>query len=156
MSTTLEPDVDLLEVVAAQVWATMLSADCVPWAGVLPADAPGPCARIGVTGEWDAEVLLATTQVGSHSLTRWLLRGDVVAPEDIADALGEVLNIVAGSLKSALGGTSQLGLPRVATESLADLISSPADPADSRLVVSWGGEPVLLAIRSASPERNTP
>lgn len=151
MTVVVEPDLSLLEAVVSQVWSTMLSAESTPWTGTLPEDFAGPSARIRVTGDWSAEMVLVTTDVAAHSLTRWLLRGDLVTPEDVADALGEVLNVVAGSLKGALGGTSRLGLPLVGTERLADVVSTPP-----HLTVSWGGEPVVLAVRSASPERSTP
>lgn len=151
MTIAVEPDLSLLEAVVAQVWTAMLSAESTPWTGTLPDDFTGPGARIRVTGDWSAEMVLATTDVGAHSLTRWLLRGDLVTREDIEDALGEVLNVVAGSLKGALSGTSRLGLPMPGTERLADISSTPP-----HLTVSWGGEPVVLAVRPASPERSTP
>lgn len=150
MTTVVEPDLSLLEAVVAQVWTAMLSAESTPWTGALPADYCGPSARIRVRGDWSAEVVIATTDVGAHSLTRWLLRGDLVTREDIDDALGEVLNVVAGSLKGALGGSSRLGLPIRGTERLVDVVSTPP-----HLTVSWGGEPVVLAIRPVLPERNT-
>ncbi len=82
----------------------------------------------------------------SRALDREVRLAVTVDPEldDVEDALGEVVNVVAGSLKGAVGGTSSLGLPSV-TEG-----STPEFAADAvHLTVSWHDDPVLISILPA-------
>jgi hypothetical protein len=64
---------------------------------------------------------------------------DELDQPDVHDAVGEVLNVVGGSVKGALVGTWALGLPGV-----SETTGAPAR--DESFVVSWGDAPVYVQI----------
>ena len=144
MPTILHPDEVLLGAVVEQVWASMLHQPVLPWTAPWPTGTVGPLASITVTGDWSGTLRLWCTDGAATSMTRALLKpaaGVEADAEDVEDALGEVVNVVAGSLKGALGGASRLGLPHVARGPSPDW--SPAGP---HLTASWHGDPVLVSI----------
>jgi chemotaxis protein CheX len=66
-----------------------------------------------------------------------------VADGDVADAVGELVNMVGGNLKSIMPGPSSLSLPSVA----AGRAAFGADVREvSRLDVVWRGEPVRVCV----------
>ena len=147
MTTTIAPDQSLLDAVVEQVWTLMLKRPLMPWTSdVVPAEA-GVQADITVTGDFTGSLRLWCAETAADSMTRTLLASSLVGDpdtEDVEDAVGELLNVIAGSLKGALGGTSALGLPVVTATAAPEL-----DPADLHLAVSWHDEPVLVSIRPA-------
>jgi chemotaxis protein CheX len=144
VASTLGAGAPLLSAVVDQVWASMLRQPVLPWTGRLPAGGEGHLASIGVAGDWSCRVQLWCPDAAATSMTRALLRlqpGAGHDTEDVEDALGEVVNVVAGSLKGALGGSSRLGLPRVGA-GLAPVLAD----ADVHLAVSWHDDPVLISL----------
>ena len=82
----------------------------------------------------DSEVAtrIASTMLGAGT-------DEVVSEDDVHDAVGEVINVVGGSVKGALGGAMTLGLPGVRPTS--------AQPhAGEGFVVSWRGAPVFVQV----------
>jgi chemotaxis protein CheX len=147
MPAIVSPDELLLGAVVEQVWASMLYRPVLPWTAPWPTGTRGPVASITVAGDWSGTLRLWCTDAAAASMTRSLLKlrpGAEPDAEDVEDALGEVVNVVAGSLKGALGGSSQLGLPQVgsgpAPEPTGDAVHLP---------VSWHDAPVLISISSA-------
>jgi hypothetical protein len=63
---------------------------------------------------------------------------EILPDEDVNDAVGEVLNVVGGSVKGALGGAMSLGLPGVTT--------STTPPSADCIVISWHGAPVFVEV----------
>lgn len=151
MATVTVPDVALLGAVVEQVWSAMLHQPVLTWPETWsdhwPAELPGVGAEIEVAGEWDGTLRLWCAAPAAASMTNTLLRlvpGREPDAEDIEDALGEVLNVVAGNVKGALGGASSLGLPVVAPGPAPVLAEDVA-----HLALFWHGDPVLLSIHSA-------
>lgn len=147
MSTIVTPDELLLGAVVEQVWSSMLHQPVLPWTAAWPSGSAGPVASITVDGDWTGSLRLWCTERAAASITHALLKlkpGVEPDAEDVEDALGELVNVVAGSLKGALGGTSQLGLPEV-LEGSAPESSAPG----VHLTVSWHDDPVLISILPA-------
>ncbi|SDC85941.1 Chemotaxis phosphatase CheX [Sanguibacter gelidistatuariae] len=64
-----------------------------------------------------ARAVVRTETAAAHELTRALLMMDAsefVGPEDLADAFGELANVVGGNVKSLLAAPAVLSLPTVA------------------------------------------
>ena len=83
------------------------------------------------------------------ALTRALLGDHAPAEledEDIADAFGEIANVVGGNVKAALPGPSALSLPDVGA---APAVRNPADVC--RVDVLWRGEPLSISVQGALP-----
>ena len=96
---------------------------------------PGTVTLVGRrTDELDRDV---ATQIAGAMLG--LDPGDELPEPDVHDAVGEVLNVVGGSVKGALMGSSALGLPGVTG-------TTEVPARDDSFVVSWGEAPVYVQI----------
>jgi chemotaxis protein CheX len=146
--------VDLAEIVA-EVWASLLVA-----AEVLPVEPSTAIAGLRAVSSWSATVDLegperrrvtaALPLAAAHALTRHLF--DVHDPrtdpavEDVADALGELVNIVGGNVKSLMPAPSRLGLP----------VASPTLPSydgvlgGCAVTTLWDGHPVVVTVHDPS------
>jgi chemotaxis protein CheX len=104
---------------------------------------------VDVVGPWTGSVVLTTGRRTAEELTRALLREhapEVLEEEDVADAFGEIANVVGGNVKAALPGPSGLSLPDVGD---APAVRNPADVCHLDLL--WRGEPVSISVQGALP-----
>ncbi|WP_121258185.1 chemotaxis protein CheX [Nocardioides ferulae] len=141
------PDQALVRAAMEQVWESMLYAVAEPWA---PGDHPdfrnGLQAQIALTGEWNGELRLTLDGTVAAEIAGAMLGADEdeELPElDVHDAVGEVLNVVGGSVKGALGGATALGLPGVTPVTVAP-------DHDDCVVVAWRGSPVYVQVVPAA------
>jgi chemotaxis protein CheX len=143
MTVGIAPDHALLQAVIEQVWSALLFTPAEPWPGErAPQFETGLQAQIELRGDWNGRLVLTCDREVAAQIAGAMLGADAdeALPEaDVHDAVGEVLNVVGGSVKGALGGTTSLGLPGV-----RPISALPA--ANEGLVVSWRGEPVLVHI----------
>ncbi|WP_240619413.1 chemotaxis protein CheX [Blastococcus sp. TF02-8] len=135
--------------VAEEAWVSLVGEEevLVPLAGELPADVVS--SWVDVVGPWTGSVVLTTGQATAEALSRALLREaapEVLEPEDVEDAFGEIANVVGGSVKAALPGPSGLSLPQVGH---APLVRNPVDVC--RVDVLWRGEPLTISVQGALP-----
>src|SRR3954452_5965238 len=131
--------------IAEETWISLVGEDevLVPLPGELPADALS--SWVDVVGPWTGSVVLSAGADTAAELTRALL-GDH-APEllehgDVADAFGEIANVVGGNVKAALPGTSALSLPEVGNP---PAVGNPADVV--RIDVLRAGQPVSTSVQ---------
>lgn len=143
MTISSAPDEALVLAAIEQVWGSMLFATAEAWPAERAAGfETGLQAQIELRGDWNGRLVLTcdsdvATQIAGAMLG---LGPDEELPElDVHDAVGEVLNVVGGSVKGALLGTWALGLPGVTH-------TSEAPPRDESFVVSWGDAPVYVQI----------
>ena len=105
-------------------------------------------AWVDMTREGEAAVVRTSVRMdasGTNALARALLRMDadeVVSPEDLVDAFGEVANVVGGNVKSLLPEQAMLSLPTVRTA---------ATEADIGVVLSdvtleWRGYALVISL----------
>jgi hypothetical protein len=140
-------DAATVQEIADQAWAALVGEDevLVPLPGPLPAD---PLSSwVGVVGPWTGRVVLTCGRDTAEQLTRALLREHAPAElddEDVADALGELANVVGGNVKAVLPGPSALGLPEVG---VAPSAVSPADTC--RVHALWRGQPLTISVQGA-------
>jgi chemotaxis protein CheX len=71
--------------------------------------------RVAVTGGWEGCVLLAcATRLARTAAAAMFDRpAETLTDDEVADALGELTNMVGGNLKSLLPGPSRLSMPAV-------------------------------------------
>jgi hypothetical protein len=138
-----------VQAIAEEAWTALVGEDelLVPLPGDLPADVVS--AWVDVVGPWTGTVVLTTGAQTAADLTRALL-GDT-APElldheDVADAFGEIANVVGGNVKAALPGPSALSLPEVGD---GPAVRNPAD--QLRVDVLWRGQPLSISVQGALP-----
>jgi chemotaxis protein CheX len=143
VTNTSAPDKALVLAAIEQVWGSMLFATAEPWPADMPADfGSGVQAQIELRGDWNGRlVLTCDSDVAAQIAGAMLGCGpeEVLPALDVHDAVGEILNVVGGSVKGALESVSALGLPGVIQ------IAAPPAP-DDCLVVRWRDAPVYVQV----------
>ena len=118
----------------------------------LAEDAPLPddlvTAYVDIRGGWQGRVLVATTTEGALALASHMLRVDATAVQeaDLADAIGELANIVGGSVKSCVDGQSSLSLPNVSRYAPGS-----AGPDALEVLATWNSHPLCVRVAPARP-----
>nr|WP_204332349.1 chemotaxis protein CheX [Geodermatophilus sabuli] len=140
-------DEAIVQEIADQAWTALVGEDevLVPLPGELPADTLS--AWVAVVGPWTGSVVLTCGRETAEQLTRALLREHapaVLDDEDVADALGELANVVGGNVKAVLPGPSALGLPEVG---VAPRAVASADTC--RVDALWRGQPLTISVQGA-------
>jgi chemotaxis protein CheX len=135
--------------IVGDAWIALVGEDevLVPLPEELPADSVS--AWVDVVGPWTGSVVLTTGRRTAEELTRALLADsapEVLDHEDVADAFGEIANVVGGNVKAALPGPSGLSLPAVGE---APAVRNPADVV--RVDVVWRGQPLTISAQGALP-----
>ena len=142
-------DEPTIQSIAEDAWTALVGLDeyLVALPGELPDDVLS--SWVDVVGPWTGSVVLTTGRQTAAELTRALL-GDhapeLLEHEDVADAFGEIANVVGGSVKATLPGQSALSLPSVG---ISPEIRNAADVC--RIDLLWRGEPVAISVQGALP-----
>ncbi len=108
---------------------------------VAPDDRPVH-ASIAVHGGWSGRITLDVSGAGAEDLARLMLQTEEVSSADIADTVGELVNVLGGNVKSLLTEESGLGLPQVATGVAVDPTLTEICHAELR----WAGHPVHVRV----------
>jgi chemotaxis protein CheX len=144
---TLEPALGDVYAVVEEVWTTFLGSEepIFPDSQPAPRQGGGWSAAITVSGGWEAQVTVCLTHRGALGVTaRMLACGeDDCTDEDLRDALGELVNMVGGNIKSLMDGPATLSLPLVGSGDLtpgSHLVQACA------LDLVWRGEPVSVTV----------
>jgi chemotaxis protein CheX len=148
------PDLTLDAVVAvsSDVWSCFLGADeeLLPAFEPRDATAHGYVASVTVTGAWNGHVILELTEESAVRAARAMVASTEVAPGEVADAVGELANMIGGNLKGLVQAPSRLGLPLV--------VKGHVEPTAGRDVLfsctadfDWVGQPVRVSVREHAP-----
>jgi chemotaxis protein CheX len=142
-----EPSLNDVHMVVEEVWSSFLGTEDP----LLPG-APGELnvawsAAVTVSGGWEGMVSVELPAGTAEEVTRRMLGLvdglDEAADEDVADAVGELVNMIGGNVKSLMPGPSALSLPVVA----AGRVARPSDVVEvCRLDASWAGSPLLVSV----------
>jgi len=104
-------------------------------------------AAVSVHGDWTGSITVELSGAVAQSLTRLMLAlaDEPLEDADIADAVGELVNMIGGNVKSLMPGPSALTLPVVA----AGRAAHATDLAEvARLDAVWNGEPVRVSVHA--------
>jgi chemotaxis protein CheX len=146
---TAQPTDEDLSTIAEQVWSSYLDPEGV--SPLLPFPSPKQLvevsASVSVTGAWRGHVVLSCSSNASKSAAAALLgvEFEEVTAEDIADALGELANIIGGNVKSLLPEPCALSLPHVLLGRV-DSEHWPAVAEVCKLRGSWQDEMVSITV----------
>lgn len=157
MTIVHEPALADLQSIMDDCWSTFLG-NVDPLEPVAPTDLPLPTwsAAITVTGGWQALVLMQFSEAAAAAVAQRMLGlgpDEAPSPEDLSDALGELVNVVGGNVKSLMPGPSQLSLPLVAQGTVSTSLPGRSELVEAtRLDVRWLDEPVRLTISVASTD----
>lgn len=142
--------VDAAEVmaIAAEVFAALVdgqTGSLTPWPGDPPTLVDPLHAWVDLSTEPVSRVLVSTDTSTAGDLARALLRMDASAPvaeADVADAFGEIANVLGGNIKALLPEHVGVRLPEVSRR-------SPTPPAAVRLQevrLAWGVRALVISL----------
>ncbi|MBM7516398.1 chemotaxis protein CheX [Nocardioides nitrophenolicus] len=144
------PAADDLLAVTEDVWLALLGDEAVLLPRAVPAgspfDAAAWSAATTISGGWQGVVTVELDESVARRLTTRMLalpEAEEASDSDIADAVGELVNMVGGNVKSLMPGPSALSLPAVAAGRAA--FASDAALA-CRLDLAWQGDPVRVSV----------
>ncbi|MGI5169986.1 chemotaxis protein CheX [Spirillospora sp. CA-253888] len=144
------PTVDDLQAITEQVWLSYLDPEGTDPLVPVPAGPPAGAvaASVSVTGAWDGHVVFTCSRAASLRAASALLGvpADEVTDDDVADAVGELVNVIGGNVKSLLPDGCLLSLPHVVTGEAAGSGRWPAAVEVCRLEGVWDTEPVAVGV----------
>ena len=142
-------DAATVQSIADEVWPSLVGDGeaFVPLPVPPPADVVS--AWVDIHGPWTGSVVVTCAPVTAEELTESVLMTrppEVVDDEDVADALGELANVLGGNIKSVLPGESRLGLPQIGT-------APPRGRLDDvrSLAGQWRGDFLTITVQGAIP-----
>lgn len=148
-------DQALIDLVA-KVWRSCLELDTVD---TMPDGAEDPpptavTAAIALNGAWDGHLRITMPVEPAAEIASLMLAIDRedVAEQDMADAAGELVNIIGGNLRGLLPQPNQLGLPVVAV-GRRGVMRFPASRPSLTVTVSWKGLPIEFCLLQAVARR---
>ncbi|GAA0906617.1 chemotaxis protein CheX [Virgisporangium aurantiacum] len=146
MTTHEMPQESDLWAITEMIWASYLDplGENPLMAGAAPHKDDDVHGSVSVTGAWDGQVVVTFSQVAAQRATAALLGIDFeeVSSADVMDAVGELVNIIGGSVKSLMPQPTVLSLPSVRTGPPGELVGT------EMLVLTgtWMEEPVSIAV----------
>ena len=133
--------------VAANVWNTILGRALFQSdAGTGEASGTQLSARVDIRGAWNGSIYLTCTEELARvsAACMFTVPPEELEKDDIPDALGELVNIVAGNLKAMLPAPAELSLPQVSDGAAPPL---PASGVQTRMTFECGGHQVEILVR---------
>jgi hypothetical protein len=141
-------DAETVQSIADEVWPSLVG----DGEAFVPVPVPPPAevvsAWVDIHGPWTGSVVLTCAPATATALTESVLMmrpPSTVDDEDVADALGELANVLGGNIKSVLPGASTLGLPQVGA-------APPRGRLDDvrSLVGQWRGDYLTITVQGAT------
>lgn len=158
MSTVMAPGQEDLEFITAEVWSSFLDVEgtdpLVPgppqaW----PDDELTTSASVSISGAWRGHVILECSQRAALLVAAALLAvpEDEASEEDVADAVGELVNMIGGNVKSLVDSPSMLSLPHVVVQPGSHQ-RWPGAHQVCRIDGAWNGEFVSVLVYAGTTE----
>jgi len=143
MSTMVEPQLEDVAMIVEEVWSSFLGAD-EPLVVGEPAELDaGWSSAVTITGAWEGMVSVELPAQLAVEVCRRMLGVDETHDEDVADAVGELVNMIGGNVKSLMPGPSTLSLPVVA----AGRVARSSDTVEvCRVDAWWAGAPLQVCV----------
>jgi chemotaxis protein CheX len=103
--------------------------------------------RVTVTGEWQGNVLLSCpAQLARMAASAMFdLPAEQLDDEQVADALGELTNMIGGNIKSLIPGPSRLSMPAV-TVGASSTLPMPRATLLSTVALACEGLPLTVSV----------
>ncbi len=142
MNELVTPTAEDLQALVEQVWTSYV--DPEPLLPAAPLVDPGCWSAVTtVTGAWRGMVTVELPERAAHAVATRMLEVAEASREEMADAVGELVNMVGGNVKSLMPEPSQLSLPMVASGSIT--LPSGAQEA-CRADLAWQGMPITVRV----------
>jgi chemotaxis protein CheX len=131
-----------------EIWAALLAAEGLP--ELPPGELPGNevLAMTDISGEWNGTVCLSCSQIAARhaTCTMFGIPDEELTEADITDAVGELVNVVGGNIKSLVPGPSVLSLPRVSEGDEGQRLLLGHLELAQEVRFSWMAEPVVVSV----------
>lgn len=139
-----------LDEVMNTVWQMLLGHEIAhaelpePWC---PSGTDNLQARVQISGTWDGALTIECSLKLARAMAEemFCMEPGEAAPEEIQDALGELVNVVGGNVKALFDGSAKLSLPAV-TSGITDNAALADDKATLRRGFHYCGEPVRVGL----------
>jgi chemotaxis protein CheX len=146
-------DVETVQNITDEVWPSLVGDGeaFVPVPVAPPAEVVS--AWVTISGPWNGAVVLTCAPATAEALAESVLMTrppTVVDDEDVADALGELANILGGNIKSVLPGPSALGLPQIGTAPETGRLDDVR-----RINGQWRGQSLTITVQGATVAPHT-
>ncbi|HYO84930.1 MAG TPA: chemotaxis protein CheX [Dermatophilaceae bacterium] len=102
--------------IVREVWSSMLGLEAHSCEETAPYGGPAMAGSVGISGATDCLIALQVQTDGARQFAAAMFGLEVteISDDDVADAVGELTNMVGGNIKSLLPEPSSLSLPVVA------------------------------------------
>lgn len=151
----MDPTSDVINALTLQVWESVLGLPIETDAPEPPDDELNVVGMVNITGGWQGSVLVRCTRQLARSVTETMFGMDPgeATADEIADALGEIANMIGGNIKSLVPGPSQLSLPTVVDY---DFLSFPLSEECAHAAFSTEDQPMLVTVlrRASDPDHH--
>jgi chemotaxis protein CheX len=146
VTATVVPATFDIEQIVSDVFGSFLGDDAPPVAVPAADGDTDVAASVSITGGWNGHVVFGCSTPASRTAAAVLLMipEDELAEADVADAVGELANMIGGNIKSLLPGPSALTLPLVSLGGAA--LHLPSSTETVRLDLTWQGEPLRVSV----------
>jgi chemotaxis protein CheX len=136
--------------IARAVWSSFLDMpvrELEPSESSTADDWHSASATVHITGSWNGSVILScsTTLARKAASAMFEIGEDDVDDGEVADAFGELVNIIGGNLKCLLPEPSQLSLPTV-SQGAAHVVTVPGAGLMERVELDCEGERLHIAV----------
>lgn len=108
-------------------------------------------ACVHIVGAWEGAVAIRCSLRLAHQAARVMFSCEEPQPDEVRDALGELVNMTGGNLKALLPGPCSLSLP-VVIEGKDHRLAVPGSQLLNRVLLECQGAPLeVLMMKSSSP-----
>ena len=106
-----------------------------------------------MTGGWDGHLVIECSRAVATDVAATMLelKPSEVSKTDIADATGELANIIGGNIKALLPAYTDLSLPQVLVPT-SGRVRFPATRSLCRIDATWDGGPVSVRLLHLCPD----
>jgi chemotaxis protein CheX len=153
MTATIVPDGSDVEQIVSEVFGSFLGGDDALLILAAGGNGDSPVtASVSITGSWEGHVVFGCSMAAARTAAAVLLAmgEDELAEADVADAVGELANMIGGNVKSLLPAPSALTLPLVSLGGAAMHLPSATEAV--RLDLAWRGEPVRISVWTSNSD----
>jgi chemotaxis protein CheX len=142
-----------VEQIVSEVFTSFLGGDeSLPQLAPAADGGAAVSSSVSITGGWNGHVVFGCSTAASRTVAALLLampEGEL-AEADVADAVGELANMIGGNIKSLLPGPSALTLPLVSLGGAA--LHLPSSTEAVRLDLNWQGEAIRVSVWASNTE----
>lgn len=151
--TVVLPTASELAEMVEQVWSSFLDDQLVPM--------PEPdlthsyeghlIAWVSISGDWTGHLLVVCSGAAARAIATdmFQMEQDEVTTTEVADALGEIANMVGGSIKGMVAAHAALSLPQVVLDAAA--LVSPDAQRRVTMQGNWKGELLEFSLWERQP-----